>query len=90
VRQILERGLSPPANIIPLSTAARMVEEALHKYFPEAHLGDGEVYLRQMYVVMKALEGQGGDALRTMVGQGVDPFFPPDLLVQPRHKSPPE
>jgi len=47
-----------------------MTEAALHKYFPEADLAAGDVYLRQLYVVMTALGSPEGATLRTRIAQG--------------------
>jgi hypothetical protein len=47
-----------------------MLEEALHKYFPEKNLASGGLYLRQLYVVMSVLESEEGGCLKVMIAQG--------------------
>lgn len=79
VRLILERALSPPGHVIPPATAARMLEEALHKYFPEKNLASGGLYLRQLYVVMSVLESEEGGCLKVMIAQGK--LHPQDVAI---------
>lgn len=73
-RLFLEMALLPPGYLLPPQSAARLIEEAMHKHFHEEELASGKLYLRRLKAIMDLMlpgSPKYQPAIREIIAAGV-------------------